>query len=93
MVFKMQESAGIRLSWGTDLEPGPRQTTFPGSAPGRSVDHGIPVPGPVTAPFYKLNQPIISSIAYSNSYLFKINSAMEDLPAQRSGRLSQAESI
>ena len=45
----MQASVAVRLNWGTTLEPGPRQTTYPGSNSSRNVDHGILTQEPVTA--------------------------------------------
>ncbi len=66
----MQASAAIRLSWGTTLETGPRQTTFPGSNSSRNVDHGILEEEPViaTEPFLIFSQ---SSSLSLSSYPFR----------------------
>ena len=82
----MQASVAVRLNWGTTLEPGPRQTTFPGSNSSRNVVHGILTQEPVTAtePSYPPKHFFqLILIPYPFRTVFR--------PTRKSGRRFQAE--
>ncbi len=82
----MQASVAVRLNWGTTLEPGPRQTTFPGSNSSRNVDHGILTQEPVTATEHFLTPKhsfYLVLIPYPFRTVFR--------PTRNSGRRFQAE--